>query len=179
VGRRLLDTDTQVRRAALDGAQMLAHDAPAQAALCEVLQHAAEDRSAPVALRHAALEAIADLRLGAAIPALTTLLADAERDVARSAEWALGVIARQNFGSDAKRWSDWWRQHGSRHRVDWLIDALMHDETEIRRAAGEELKTLTKEYFGYYDDLPKKERARAQKRYREWWESRGKRLFKA
>ena len=53
----------------------------------------------------------------------------------------------------------------------------MHENPDIRRAAGEELKSLTKEYFGYYDDLPKKERARAQHRYREWWEGRGKARF--
>jgi len=32
--------------------------------------------------------------------------------------------------------------------------------------------------FGYYDDLPKKERAKAQERYREWWESKGKARFR-
>ncbi|MEP7053365.1 MAG: hypothetical protein ABJB12_23580 [Pseudomonadota bacterium] len=44
---------------------------------------------------------------------------------------------------------------------------------ELGRTAGDELKRLTKEYFGYYDDLPKKERERAQDRYRQWWESKG------
>jgi hypothetical protein len=59
----------------------------------------------------------------------------------------------------------------------WLIDALMHDDPEIRRAAGEELKALTKEYFGYYDDLSKGERQKAQRRYRDWWEATGKARF--
>jgi hypothetical protein len=53
----------------------------------------------------------------------------------------------------------------------------MHDDVEIRRAAGEELKAITKEYFGYYDDLSKGERAKAQRRYRDWWESTGKSRF--
>jgi len=30
-------------------------------------------------------------------------------------------------------------------------------------------KAITKEYFGYYDDLPKRDRDRAQARYHEWW----------
>jgi hypothetical protein len=54
---------------------------------------------------------------------------------------------------------------------------LMHDQPAIRRAAGDELKQLTKEYFGYYDDLPKKERERAHGLSRAWWEKEGRRRF--
>jgi hypothetical protein len=53
----------------------------------------------------------------------------------------------------------------------------MHPEQEIRRAAGDELKSSTKEYFGYYDDLSPRERERAQGRYRDWWTSKGKLRF--
>jgi hypothetical protein len=60
----------------------------------------------------------------------------------------------------------------------WLIDALTDESPEIRRAAGEELKAQTREYFGYYDDLPPGERKHAQGKYREWWESRGKGRFR-
>ncbi len=42
------------------------------------------------------------------------------------------------------------------------------------RRPREEPKSLTKEYFGNYDDLPKGERPKAQRRYREWWEATGK-----
>ena len=61
--------------------------------------------------------------------------------------------------------------------MEWLIDALMHDDVRIRRDAGEELKALSREYFGYYEDLSRKERGRVQERYQEWWESRGKARF--
>ena len=44
----------------------------------------------------------------------------------------------------------------------------------MRRAAGDELKAATKEYFGYYDDLPRREREQAQQRYREWWRVEGR-----
>ena len=53
----------------------------------------------------------------------------------------------------------------------------MHEQPSIRNAAGEELKFLTKEYFGYYDDLPRRERDKAQARYREWWEKTGRAKF--
>ncbi len=178
VAKRLLDDDDQVRRGALDAARMLSRNSDAEPALRDVLEAQAVNAAHPSALRHSALEAIADLRLGRAVPALIPLLADREADIASSTAWALGVLARQDFRSDARRWSEWYRQSSSRHRVEWLIDSLMHESAEVRRAAGDELKTLTKEYFGYYDDLPKKERSRAQKRYREWWESKGKQQYR-
>jgi hypothetical protein len=104
-------------------------------------------------------------------------LTDGATEIAKSAHWALVVIARQDFGRDVERWKDWWESNSGKSRIEWLIDSLMHDVADIRRAAGDELKSLTKEYFGYYDDLPKKERARAQQRYREWWDSQGKARF--
>ena len=65
---------------------------------------------------------------------------------------------------------------------DWLPDKparwLKKRLKKIRRAAGEELKAQTREYFGYYDDLPPAERKHAQGKYREWWESRGKGRFR-
>mgnify|MGYP000446828609 CR=1 FL=1 len=30
----------------------------------------------------------------------------------------------------------------------------MHDQRALRSSASDELRTITKEYFGYYDDLP-------------------------
>ena len=58
------------------------------------------------------------------------------------------------------------------------IDGNCVESAEIRRAAGDELKSTTKEYFGYYDDLPVAERQKAQNRYREWWENKGKARFR-
>jgi hypothetical protein len=72
----------------------------------------------------------------------------------------------------------WWEQNALRHRVEWLIDALTHEVSEIRRAAGEELKSVTREYFGYNADLPPRDRERAQQRYRDWWVTEGKTRFR-
>jgi hypothetical protein len=86
-------------------------------------------------------------------------------------------VTRQGFGRDKTAWEAWWKDNGARHRIEWLIDALMSEDAEIRRAAGEELKAITKEYFGYYDDLSRGERLKAQKRYKDWWENTGKARF--
>jgi len=124
------------------------------------------------------MEILADLRHPQAVSHLLRALSDNPVDVVEAARRALSVISRQNLGTTPAAWAEWWRVNSSRHRIEWLIDALAHDEQEIRRAAGEELKGLTREYFGYYDDLPPSERARAQHKYREWWEARGKARFR-
>jgi hypothetical protein len=62
--------------------------------------------------------------------------------------------------------------------MEWLIDSLTHEVAEIRRAAGEELRSLSKEYFGYASDLPPRDRERAQQRYRDWWITEGRARFR-
>jgi HEAT repeat protein len=177
VGRRFVDADQDVRRAAVAAARMMQNDPRLQAGIRESLLTLAGDVHSPD-LRHAAIEAFAELRDAAAVPDLLLLLSDTVADIVRSAHWALVVITRQDLGLDAARWGAWWRQNMARHRIEWLIDALMHDVPEMRRAAADELKSVSKEYFGYYDDLPPKERARAQQCYREWWDTKGKARFR-
>jgi hypothetical protein len=178
IARRFFDGDVEVRRAALTAARLLAHSPEAIATLVAELGITAEDRMRPTSVRLTAMESLAELRQPQAVPYLTLTLEDNPVDVVQSARRALVILARQDFGSDPARWNDWWRSAASRHRIEWLIDALTHDSTDIRRAAGEELKALTREYFGYYDDLPAAERAAAQRQYRQWWDTRGKARFR-
>ncbi len=175
VSRRVADSSTEVRRAALEAGKLLQSDEHARTALRDQVLQLAEGTSS-IESRVAAIEALAHFRDGRTVPRLVRLLASKD-EVGQSAEWALGVITRQALGRDPTAWEAWWKGHGDRHRIEWLIDSLMHDDPEIRRAAGEELKALTKEYFGYYDDLAKAERSKAQRRYREWWEATGKAKF--
>lgn len=178
VVRRLTDDDADVQRAALAAGHMLLHHPEAAESLQAKIAETVSDVTRPEESRHSLIEALAELRAPLVIPTLIRLLEDGSPDIVRSAHWALGVIARQDFGTKAALWEEWWLSNSSRHRIEWLIDSLMHENQDLRRAAGDELKSLTKEYFGYYDDLPKKERQRAQDRYREWWESKGKARFR-
>jgi hypothetical protein len=179
IARRFFDGDVQVRRAALTAARLLVAAPDAIATLVAELGVTAEDRMRPTGVRLTAMESLAELRQAQAVPYLTLTLEDNPVDIVQSARRALTVLARQDFGAAPGPWNDWWRTAQSRHRIEWLIDALTHDTTEIRRAAGEELKALTREYFGYYDDLPPAERAAAQRQYRQWWETRGKARFRS
>jgi hypothetical protein len=87
------------------------------------------------------------------------------------------AITQQDFGLDTEKWLAWWGQNKDRHRLEWMIDSLMHEQRAIRGSAAEELRTITKEFFAYYDDLPKRERLAAQQRYRDWWENIGRVRF--
>ena len=178
VVRRFVDDEQEVRRAALAAGRLMQSNVEARSMIQVGLAELLADNSRAEEQRHALIEAIADLRDGRAIPTLLRLLEDRSKDIVRSAHWGLVVLARQDHGLSPAAWEEWWRYNASRHRIEWLIDALLHDSADIRRAAGDELKSTTKEYFGYYDDLPVAERQKAQNRYREWWEAKGKARFR-
>ena len=177
VVRRFSDADAEVRRAALAAGRMMQSDVEARTALRDGLATSAADPAQPPEVRHGSIEALADLRDPRAVPRLVPLLSSDNTSIARSAHWALCTLSRQDFGRDLKAWQAWWQENQARHRVEWLIASLSHGNVDVRRAAGEELKSLTREYFGYYEDLPAKERERAQAAYRQWWESGGKARF--
>jgi hypothetical protein len=174
----LVDTDAAVRRIALRSAAVILGAALPGRPLEAALGRLARDPGASLRERTAAVETMGQLRVASVVPMLVDLVERAPDDVAEAARRALLVVTRQDFARDAQRWTEWWTRNEERHRIEWLIDALMHDTQSIRRAAGDELKQLTKEYFGYYDDLPKRERERAQERYREWWEREGSAKFR-
>lgn len=178
IARRFFDADAEVRRAALAGARYLASSPDTQSIVVSELGATAEDRTRSNSTRLGAIAMLSELRHPQAVPALVRTLDDNPGELTRAAHDALVTITRQDFDSDGSAWLAFYRANSSRHRIEWLIDALTHDSAEIRRAAGEELKTLTREYFGYYDDLPPGQRAHAQEKYREWWESRGKARFR-
>ncbi|HEY8041916.1 MAG TPA: hypothetical protein VIF15_19065 [Polyangiaceae bacterium] len=135
-------------------------------------------RTADVIDRAAAMRAMAELREPSMVPELVRALADGDETVVNEAHAALVQVTRQDFGGDARPWMRWWELNSSRHRLEWLIDALIHEVSEIRRAAGEELRALSKEYFGYASDLPPRDRERAQQRYRDWWVTEGRTRFR-
>ncbi|MFS8068009.1 MAG: HEAT repeat domain-containing protein, partial [Byssovorax sp.] len=174
---RLFDEDAGVRRISRRSATALVAAGAAGEPILLGLDNITRNADHPSSHRIIAIETISEIRSGAMVPALLAVLEGRAEDVAESARRALVVITRQDHGRDVRRWQEWLSRNVARHRIEWLIDALMHDQAALRRAAGDELKLITKEYFGYYDDLPKKERERAQTLYRTWWEREGKPRF--
>jgi HEAT repeat protein len=174
---RLFDDDAQVRRIARRSAAALVTAGGAGAPILRGLEDITRNQDQPRPHRVLAIETMGEIRSGSLVPPLLAALEDSSEEVSDAARRALLLITRQDFGRDGPRWHEWWAVNGARHRMEWLIDALMHELPSVRRAAGDELKLLTKEYFGYYDDLPKRERERAQGLYRAWWDREGRQRF--
>ena len=180
VAQRLMhDRDAEVRRAAFAAGQLLAHDTDSALALRNSLSGAARNETLAVTQRLAAIDALSDLRDGLATPALWRLLHDINPSIAAAAQQALVVLACRDFGHDADAWSHWWDRNGSRHRVEWLIDALTDDSPNVRQSATEQLRQISRLYVGHYDDSLLEERARVQERYRAWWDTVGRALIMA
>ncbi|MDF2695327.1 MAG: hypothetical protein K0S65_3710, partial [Labilithrix sp.] len=170
---RTFDEDTRIRRVARAATRALAEAHPQP--VVERLGEIANTQS--VFRRVQAVDALGETREPLAVPVLLPLLEDDADAVVTATRGALVMITQQDFGRDTDRWLSWWSQNRTRHRIEWLIDSLMHDQRALRGSASDELRTITKEYFAYYDDLPKRERERAQSRYREWWENIGRVRF--
>jgi hypothetical protein len=170
---RLFDDDPAVRRIARRSAAALVNAGAAGAPILQGLDNITRSADQPMNQRLIAIEAMGEIRAAAMVPSLIAVLEGTPEEISDAARRSLLLIARQDFGRDVRRFREWWSRNANRHRLEWLIDALMHEQPSIRRAAGDELKLITKEYFGYYDDLPKRERERAQALYRAWWEREG------
>jgi HEAT repeats len=176
VVQRLADDVPRVHQAALDAARLLLSSSAANL-FRKTLFEVAEAEDAPLTLRLRTLEHVARLRDSASVPRLIAFLALDTEPVVHKALWALTVITRQDFGRDAQSWGDWWQAHQSKHRFQWLIEALDHRDPRLRKAAGDELLIEAKDSFGYAENLSEPERLAAQRRYQEWWENTGARRF--
>lgn len=168
----LTDPDYPTRMAAIEVLRAYRR-LPEFGAVGASLRAVIRDPRASAEVRRAAAHAAGELRDSDAVTALIASLSERDPSVVAAAHRALVVLARQDFGSDPSRWLEWWDRASAKHRVEWLIDALNHVDATIRHEAGEELKKLTGQFFGYYFNLPRKERERAQQRYLEWWRREG------
>lgn len=175
---RLFDDDVSVRRVARRAAQTLAAAGAPGEPLKHSLGHTMRSAEEPMQRRLLAVEALSDIRVPSVVPLLISALYDASDAIIEAARTALMIVTRQDLGRNPQVWTAWWELHREEPRVLWLIQSLTHETPSLRRAAGDELKGLTREYFGYYDDLPARERERAQARYLQWWADEGQYRFR-
>jgi hypothetical protein len=174
--QRLADDVPRVHQAALDAARLLLSSSAANL-FRKTLFEVAEAEDAPLALRLRTLEHVARLRDSASVPRLISFLSLDTEPVVHKALWVLTVVTRQDFGRDVSAWNQWWQSHQSKHRFQWLIEALDHSDVRIRKAAADELQVEAKDSFGYSEQLPQPERQAAQQRYQQWWDTTGARRF--
>jgi hypothetical protein len=124
-----------------------------------------------------AIAALGALRDRRSTKDLAALLGGADLKVRTAAHKALVDITLQDFGESQKRWEQWIEKNDDRHRIEWLVDSLLHSNEDIRGRAGEELERLTGKAFGFQVMSARREREAVQSKYREWWNREGYRLF--
>jgi hypothetical protein len=172
VVQRLADEVPRVHQAALDAARLLLLG-PAADLFRKTLFEVAEAEDAPLTLRLRTLEHVAKLKDSASVPRLIAFLAADMEPIVHKALWALTVVTRNDFGRDTRAWADFWQSNQSRHRLEWLIDALDDRDPRLRKAAADELREETGELFGYAEHLTRPERLEAQAKFRTWWQTTG------
>ncbi|WP_236520099.1 HEAT repeat domain-containing protein [Sandaracinus amylolyticus] len=174
---RAFDDDDGVRAAALEILPRFRSFKAEWVETLAQLRRAAKIRGRDPEKRRRAARALGALRDAGSVRLLIELLDDEDQDLADVAHRALVEIACEDMGTAARRWMPWLQKNERRHRIEWLIDALSHSDEAIRTAAGEELKSLTQQYYGFHPAATRKEREVAQQKYRRWWEEEGARLF--
>jgi hypothetical protein len=169
---RLFDEDPQIRLMVRD---TLPHYRRVLgfSKVAERLRSQAADPNAPLKARLAALDAISVLRDASSVPILIELITHADKQISVPSYRALVAITCQDFAKSVKKWRAWYEANAGRHRVEWLIEALMHSDQTLRGAAGLELQKVTQVYYGYVAAAPKRDREQAQKRYWDWWRGEG------
>ncbi len=142
-----------------------------------VIRRTARLRGKDTSRRWQAVDALAALRDVAIVDKLIDLLKEDDAELVDHVHRALVILTCDDMGRSHRRWRAWHDKRGERHRVEWLIDGLMHDDASIRTLAGTELERLTQERYGYQPGAPRRDRERVQRRYRRWWEDDGRRRF--
>jgi hypothetical protein len=165
VGHRLFDADPTVRRAAAAALSRF-EPSPELRALLEGLRGDLIDPSA-ARQRHAA-EAVGELRDAPSVPRLIELVKHREVELVEAARRALVQITKQDFGTSRWRWRSWWDRHRSQSRIEWLLAGLGHRDTAVRTSASDELQALTSDYFGYHNELSKRDREEAKQKWIAW-----------
>jgi hypothetical protein len=173
---RMFDAAPRTRRVARYAARVVAESGPHL--FLDYLGRIAADPESEPTMRLLAVETLGELRQPRAVPLLLELLSAPDGELARTAHRALVVLTGHDFDRELRKWGSWWSQNAHVHRVEWLIDALVADDEARAEVAGLELKAITKEYFGFEATLPRRERERAQQRYRDWWVNEGKARFR-
>ncbi len=176
LAERLFDDDPQIRLIVRDTLPQYRR-AQGFANVVSVLRERAADSSANMQERLAAIDGLATLRDPECVPLFIEQNASSDKQLSVPAHRALVSITGQDFGHATRKWQSWYDDHRQDHRAQWLIDSLMHADQAVRATAGIELQKLTQVYYGYVAAAPKRDRERAQKRYRDWWESEGKKRF--
>ncbi|RME27922.1 MAG: hypothetical protein D6806_03780 [Deltaproteobacteria bacterium] len=173
VAKRLTDADPAVRLAAVDCLLRYRNTTEFEDLLDKLRRELEVGTEQQQALAAALLGNFADKQ---AVPILVGQLKSNEPMVRRSAHEVLCYITKQDFGRSRRKWLRWWEENKARNRLEWLIDALSSGNRQLRASAYRELVACTGERFGYDPNAGRRDRLQVQRRWRQWWSTRGRLL---
>jgi hypothetical protein len=174
VATRLGDPDPETRRIAAQILRRFKEMEQFPGVLLDLRSDLTNPDSRP---RRAAIEALAALADGASVWVLADLLEDPDFGVREAALNGLVSLTKQDFGPSARRWQTWWERNEHRHRIEWLIDGLVHKAPEIRASAAADLLEITGLSFGFSFDMPRREREAVRRKFVDWWAETGQESF--
>mgnify|MGYP000665649650 CR=1 FL=1 len=90
-----------------------------------------------------AAEAAGTLRDTHAVPVLIDLLSMRDKQVRETVLESLCSITAKHHGYRPAKWKSWYAENGQQTRLEWVIDALHHRDTAVRRWASDELVRIT------------------------------------
>ena len=129
-------------------------------------------------VRRKACEALGNLGDAGVAKALLNLLGDPDPEVKSTAHEALVALTKEDLGEEQDDWMPWLEQHLGQHRIQWLVDGLIHDDLRIRSTAAVDLADITGMTFGYDPELPVEQREVVHEKFLHWWETSGIHEFK-
>ncbi len=167
---RTMDESLRVRNAARYAARALAEIQPR--ATVDRLAKFSTHPQTPIDERRWAIEALGDVGEPLAVPVLISTLERQPEELCEASQKALVRLTLVDYKQDARKWSSWWASNIGRHRIEWLIDSLLHDDEQLRQRGARELGTFVKKPVPLAAE--RRDREQAHLEIREWWMNEGR-----
>jgi hypothetical protein len=167
---RTMDESLRVRNAARYAARALAEIQPR--ATVDRLAKFSTHPQTPIDERRWAIEALGDVGEPLAVPVLISTLERQPEELCDASQKALVRLTLVDYKQDARKWSSWWASNIGRHRIEWLIDSLLHDDEQLRQRGARELGTFVKKPIPLAAE--RRDREQAHLEIREWWMNEGR-----
>ena len=173
---RLFDPDRHIRAMAVDVMRgFIAHIEYRWAVqrIVEVMQSSERDLES----KYLAAEALGNLGEPLALEPLVALLSSADEKLVKITHRALIKIALFDHGFTEKRWLDWYHENKHRNRLEWAIEGLTNEDSDIRELAYMALKFRIDDII---EETPAPSTFREFKELNErltlWWQEEGREI---
>jgi HEAT repeat protein len=123
-----------------------------------------------------ASEAAGTLRDTRAVAVLIDILSVRDKQLRETALESLCSITAKHHGYRPAKWKAWYAEHGQQTRVEWVLDALRHRDTAVRRWASDELVRITGHRISPPQGGEKPTAKYVLQQWTAWWEAHASEL---